>query len=167
MSNGRYYLMAKKVNVPDFLFYRIDLMSAIQILDNLKSEEVQNSEWMNPQKFMTVNPYFYSGVLKEDVIIGFEEEQVTQIVDWFGAQENGLYEIQGTYYSEKQVKNREADRLENKSVKMVRLKFPKVNIKEFSFWLMQYIDCLEILEGDKTKQMLKERMKEALERRIK
>ena len=85
----------------------------------------------------------------------------------FGAQENGLYEIQGTYYSEKQVKNREADRLENKSVKMVRLKFPKVNIKEFSFWLMQYIDCLEILEGDKTKQMLKERMKEALERRIK
>lgn len=32
---------------------------------------------------------------------------------------------------------------------------------------MQYIDCLEILEGDKTKQMLKERMKEALERRIK
>ena len=85
--------MAKKVNVPDFLFYRIDLMSAIQILDNLKSEEVQNSEWMNPQKFMTVNPYFYSGVLKEDVIIGFEEEQVTQIVDWLGAQENGLYEI--------------------------------------------------------------------------
>lgn len=167
MSNGRYYLMAKKVNVPDFLFYRIDLMSEIQILDNLKSEEVQNSEWMNPQKFMTANPYFYSGMLKEDVIIGFEEEQVTQIVDWFGAQENGLYEILGNYYSEKQVKNRETDQIENKSVKMVRLKFPKVNIKAFSFWLMQYIDCLEILEGDKTKQMLKERMKEALERRIK
>lgn len=65
------------------------------------------------------------------------------------------------------MKNKETDRLENKSVKMVRLKFPKVNIKAFSFWLMQYIDCLEILEGDKTKQMLKERMKEALERRIK
>ena len=78
-----------------------------------------------------------------------------------------MYEIQGTYYLEKQVKNREADWLENKSVKMVRLKFPKVNIKAFSFWLMQYIDCLEILEGDKTKLILKERMKEALERRIK
>ena len=65
------------------------------------------------------------------------------------------------------MKNKERDRLENKSVKMVRLNFPKVNIKAFSFWLMQYIDCLEILEGDKTKQMLKERMKEALERRIK
>ena len=167
MSNGRYYLMAKKVHVSDFLFYRIDLMSEIQVLDNLKSKEVQNSEWTNPQKFMTANPYFYSGMLKEDVIIGFEEEQVTQIVDWFGAQENGLYEILGTYYSEKQVKNRETDQLENRSVKMVRLKFPKINIKAFSFWLMQYIDCLEILEGDKTKLILKERMKEALERRIK
>ncbi len=125
MSNGRYYLMAKKVHVSDFLFYRIDLMSEIQVLDNLKSEEVQNSEWINPQKFITANPYFYSGMLKEDVIIGFEEEQVTQIVDWFGAQENGLYEILGTYYSEKQVKNKETDWLENKSVKMVRLKLVK------------------------------------------
>lgn len=50
---------------------------------------------------------------------------------------------------------------------MVKLKFPKVNIQAFSFWIMQYIDCLEILEGEKVKKLVKERMQEALESRIK
>lgn len=52
-------------------------------------------------------------------------------------------------------------------VKMVKMKFRQVNIQAFSFWLMQYIDCLELLEGEKMKKMLKERMQEALEKRIK
>ena len=52
---------------------------------------------------MTANPYFYTGEAKEDVVIGFEEDQLTQIVDWFGAEENGLYEIQKAYYTEKRV----------------------------------------------------------------
>ena len=47
------------------------------------------------------------------------------------------------------------------------MKFRQVNIQAFSFWLMQYIDCLELLEGEKMKKMLKERMQEALEKRIK
>jgi hypothetical protein len=55
----------------------------------------------------------------------------------------------------------------DRKVKMVRIKFPKVNIQTFSFWIMQYIDCLEILEGDKVKKIEKERMQEALESCIK
>ncbi len=52
-------------------------------------------------------------------------------------------------------------------VKMVKLRFPKVNVMAFSFWVMQYMDCVEILEGDLLKKTLKERMKWALENRIK
>ena len=54
-----------------------------------------------------------------------------------------------------------------RTVKMVKLKFTQVNIQAFSFWLMQYIDCLELLEGEKMKKMLRKRMQEALEKRIK
>lgn len=160
MSNGRYYLMAKNRKIKKgFLFYRVDLMDEIEILNNQKSDDVEQDEWGNPQKFLIANPFFYAGEVKEDVIIGFEEEQLTQIIDWFGAEENGLYEIQGTYNMQK---NANCERI----VKMVKIKFTKVNINAFSFWIMQYIDCLEILEGDKVKRIVKERMEEALKRRI-
>ena len=52
-------------------------------------------------------------------------------------------------------------------VEMVKLKFPKVNVMAFSFWVMQYMDCVEVLEGELLKKILKERMKWALENRIK
>jgi hypothetical protein len=77
MSNGRYYLMAKNKKVPDkkgFLFYRVDLMDEIEILNNQRSDDIEQNEWSNPQKFLTANPYYYSGEVKEDVVIGFEED---------------------------------------------------------------------------------------------
>lgn len=168
MSNGRYYLMAKNrkiANLKGFLFYRIDLMDEIIILDNQKSDDIQGCEWRDPQKFLTANPYFYSGKEKEDIIIGFEENQITQVVDWFGAEENGLYEILDIYKIPQTIM-RDGQSV-TRIVKMVKLKFRQVNIQAFSFWLMQYIDCLELLEGEKMKKMLKERMQEALEKRIK
>ena len=114
---------------------------------------------------MTANPYFYSGKEKENIIIGFEEKQITQVVDWFGAEENGLYEILDIYKIPQTIM-RDGQSV-TRIVKMVKMKFRQVNIQAFSFWLMQYIDCLELLEGEKMKKMLKERMQEALEQRIK
>ena len=52
-------------------------------------------------------------------------------------------------------------------VEMVKVRFPEVNVMAFSFWIMQYMDCVEVLEGDLLKKILKERMKWALENRIK
>ena len=168
MSNGRYYLMAKNrkiTNLKGFLFYRIDLMDEIIILDNQKSDDIQDYEWLDPQKFLTANPYFYSGKEKENIIIGFEEKQITQVVDWFGAEENGLYEILDIYKIPQVIMKN--GQYVKRTVKMVKLKFTQVNIQAFSFWLMQYIDCLELLEGEKMKKMLRKRMQEALEKRIK
>ena len=163
MSNGRYYLMAKNKKVKysgSFLFYRIDLMDEIEVLKNEKADEIGKKEWENPQKFMTAYPYFYSGD-KEDIVIGFEEQQITQVVDWFGTEENRLYQILGTYYTEKN------DKTPGAKVKMLKLKFPEVNVMSFSFWVMQYIDNIEILEGESLKKILKERMESALKNRIK
>lgn len=161
MSNGRYYVIVKnerKLRTQDFLFYRIDLMDEIEIIETKRRDVHGQGEWKNPQKFLVSNPFFYSGK-KEDIVIGFEEQQITQVVDWFGTEENGLFECLGTYYMEKP---------ENMvKVKMVKLRFPEVNVMAFSFWIMQYMDCVEILEGDLLKKTLKERMKWALEKRIK
>lgn len=161
MSNGRYYVIAKnerKSTTQDFLFYRIDLMNKIKIIKTKRRDVQGQVEWKDPQKFLISTPFFYFGE-KEDIVIGFEEQQITQVVDWFGTEENGLFECLGTYYMEKP---------ENMvKVKMVKLSFPEVNVMAFSFWVMQYMDCVEVLEGELLKKILKERMKWALENRIK
>lgn len=165
MSNGRYYVIAKKERkstTQDFLFYRIDLMEEIEIKETKRRDVQGQVEWKNPQKFLISNPFFYSGE-KEDIVIGFEEQQITQVVDWFGTEENGLFECLGTYYMEKTEKGKTS----TVEVEMVKLKFPKVNVMAFSFWVMQYMDCVEVLEGELLKKILKERMKWALENRIK
>ena len=177
MNNGRYYLMAVlKRKIKKFFYFRIDLMAEIIVLDTQKSEESENKEWKDPQKFLCANPYFYSGD-KETVVLGFESCQLTQVYDWFGAAKddisnnNGLYEIKGVYQSEKPVKKngkrKENEKIEIEEVTMVKIKFPDINVNAFSFWVMQYIDCLEILEGDRLKEIVRERMTWALENRIK
>lgn len=83
MSNGLYYLIVKnerKFRTQDFLFYRIDLMDEIEIIETKRREVTGKVEWKDPQKYLISNPFFYSGK-KEDVVIGFEEQQITQVVD--------------------------------------------------------------------------------------
>lgn len=163
MSNGRYYVIVKnerKFQTQEFLFYRIDLMDEIEIIETKRKDAPRKYEWKNSQKFLIANPFFYSGK-KEDIVIGFEEQQITQVVDWFGTEENGLFECLGTYFMEK------PEKTSMTKVEMVKVRFPEVNVMAFSFWIMQYMDCVEVLEGDLLKKILKERMKWALENRIK
>lgn len=156
MNNGRYYLMAFiGKNVKKFYYFRIDLMSEITVMDNEGSVKPVVEESNNPLKFIYSNPYFYSG-RKETIVLGFKADQLTQIFDWFGAtkdddlNQNGLYEIQGEYKSE--------------NVKMLKIKFPNINVNAFSFWVMQYIECIEILEGAQLKKIVIERIETALKK---
>ena len=156
MNNGRYYLMAFiGKNVKKFYYFRIDLMSEITVMDNEGSVKPVVEESNNPLKFIYSNPYFYSGK-KETIVLGFKADQLTQIFDWFGAtkdddlNQNGLYEIQGEYKSE--------------NVKMLKIKFPNINVNAFSFWVMQYIECIEILEGAQLKKIVIERIETALKK---
>ena len=109
-----------------------------------------------------IKSFFYSGE-KEDIVIGFEEQQITQVVDWFGTEENGLFECLGTYYMEKTEKGKTS----TVEVEMVKLKFPKVNVMAFSFWVMSIYGLRRGFRRRVIEKILKERMKWALENRIK
>ena len=164
MSNGRYYLLALSKKMPggDTLFFRVDLMDEIDILDNERAEYPTSNEWNNPKKFLIANPYFYSGE-KKNIVIGFKEEQMTQIVDWFGTEENKVYEIIGSYMFKPDTDGGK----KINGVKMIKLRFNAVNVMAFSFWVMQYIENIEVIEGDALKDILRKRMDYALKNRIK
>ena len=71
MSNGRYYVIVKnerKFQTQEFLFYRIDLMDEIEIIETKRKDAPRKYEWKNSQKFLIANPFFYSGK-KEDIVI--------------------------------------------------------------------------------------------------
>ena len=148
MSNGRYYLIATDDENEKVKYYRIDLMFGIEKLDE-KRKSVAEKKWGNPSKYMVSNPYLYSGET-EDIIIGFQEQQITQIVDWFGTEENNLYELSDEY---------SIIGVNNDQIIMQKIKFFGVNVWAFSFWIMQYLDCAEVLEGDKLIKIIQERIK--------
>lgn len=148
MSNGRYYLIATDDENEKVKYYRIDLMFGIEKLDE-KRKSVAEKKWENPSKYMVSNPYLYSGET-EDIIIGFQEQQITQIVDWFGTEENNLYELSDEY---------SIIGVNNDQIIMQKIKFFGVNVWAFSFWIMQYLDCAEVLEGDKLIKIIQERIK--------
>ena len=50
---------------------------------------------------------------------------------------------------------------------MIKLRFNAVNVMAFSFWVMQYIENIEVIEGDALKDILRKRMDYALKNRIK
>ena len=47
---------------------------------------------------------------------------------------------------------------------MLKIKFPNINVNAFSFWVMQYIECIEILEGAQLKKIVIERIETALKK---
>ena len=58
MSNGRYYVIAKNESTTqDFLFYRIDLMNEIEIIEAKRRDVQGQVEWKDPQKFLISNPF--------------------------------------------------------------------------------------------------------------
>ena len=148
MSNGRYYLIATDDENEKVKYYRIDLMFGIEKLDE-KRKSVAEKKWGNPSKYMVSNPYLYSGET-EDIIIGFQEQQITQIVDLFVTEENNLYELSDEY---------SIIGVNNDQIIMQKIKFFGVNVWAFSFWIMQYLDCAEVLEGDKLIKIIQERIK--------
>lgn len=88
---------------------------------------------------------------------------MTQIVDWFGTEENKVYEIIGSYMFKPDTDGGK----KINGVKMIKLRFNAVNVMAFSFWVMQYIENIEVIEGDALKDILRKRMDYALKNRIK
>ena len=154
-SNGRYYMLGADLETErrtdlKYKLYRIDLMTDV-IINRAKAvtkEEVGLLELNDLFEYRMENPYMFTGKV-ERVRIRIDADQFTQVVDWFSdrfkvvgydADENKYYDIE-----------------------------LKVNLNSFTFWVLQYSGCVEVLDrgkkGEKSyRNKIKETLKKALEK---
>lgn len=156
-SNGRYYMLGADLETErssdlKYKLYRVDLMDGLSIINRAdaitKEEAGIKEELANLFKYRMENPYMFTGQV-ERVRIRVDADQFTQMVDWFSddfevvgfdANENAYYDIE-----------------------------VKVNLNSFTFWVLQYSGCVEVLDtgkkGDNSyRNHIKETLRKALEK---
>ena len=156
-SNGRYYMLGADLETErssdlKYKLYRVDLMENLDFAPRTvaitKKESGIEEELANLFKYRMENPYMFTGQV-ERVRIRVDADQFTQIVDWFSddfrvvgfdADEDSYYDIE-----------------------------VKVNLNSFTFWVLQYSGCVEVLEtgkkgDDSYRNHIKETLRKALER---
>lgn len=157
-SNGRYYMLGaenletERSTDLKYKLYRVDLMDDLSFAPRTvaitKKEAGVEEELANLFKYRMENPYMFIGQV-ERVRIRVDADQFTQIVDWFSddfrvvgfdADEDSYYDIE-----------------------------VKVNLNSFTFWVLQYSGCVEVLDtgkkgDDSYRNHIKETLRKALER---
>ena len=154
-SNGRYYMLGadfetERSSVLKYKLYRVDLMENLDFAPRTvaitKKEAGIEEELANLFKYRMENPYMFTGQV-ERVRIRVDADQFTQIVDWFSdnfkvvgfdANEDAYYDIE-----------------------------VKVNLNSFTFWVLQYSGCVEVLDtgkkgDDSYRNHIKEMLRKAL-----
>lgn len=157
LSNGRYYMVGADLETERSLdlkykLYRVDLMDDLSLAPRTvaitKKEAGIEEELANLFKYRMENPFMFSGQV-ERARIRVDADQFTQIVDWFSddfrvvgfdADEDLYYDIE-----------------------------VKVNLNSFTFWVLQYSGCVEVLDtgkkGDNSyRDHIKETLRKALEK---
>lgn len=163
-SNGRYYMLGadgKTEKNPDLKYklYRVDLMDDLTI--NLKDREATTKEdagiqdeLENLYKYRMENPYMFTGKV-ENVRIRVDADQFTQIVDWFSDD----FEVIGSIH-------KESDTFDTGNVAAYDIDV-KVNLNSFTFWVLQYSGCVEVIErkgNNSYRKHIKDTLKKAWER---
>lgn len=156
-SNGRYYMLGADLETErsadlKYKLYRIDLMDDLSLAPRTvaitKKKAGIGEELANLYKYRMENPYMFTGQV-ERVRIRVDADQFTQIVDWFSddfrvvgfdANEDSYYDIE-----------------------------VRVNLNSFTFWVLQYSGCVEVLDtgkkGDNSyRNHIKETLRKALEK---
>lgn len=156
-SNGRYYMLGADLETErsadlKYKLYRIDLMDDLSLAPRTtaitKKKAGIEEELANLYKYRMENPFMFAGRV-ERVRIRVDADQFTQIVDWFSddfrvvgfdADEDSYYDIE-----------------------------VRVNLNSFTFWVLQYFGCVEVLDtgkkGDNSyRNHIKETLRKALEK---
>lgn len=154
-SNGRYYMLGADFETErssdlKYKLYRVDLMENLDFAPRTvaitKKEAGIEEELANLFKYRMENPYMFTGQV-ERVRVRVDADQFTQIVDWFSdnfkvvgfdANEDAYYDIE-----------------------------VKVNLNSFTFWVLQYSGCVEVLDtgkkgDDSYRNHIKEMLRKAL-----
>lgn len=152
-SNGRYYMLGADLETErradlKYRLYRIDLMTDVTInrAKAVTKEEVGLSELNDLFEYRMENPYMFTGKV-ETVIIRIDADQFTQVVDWF----SDCFKVVGYDVDESKYYDIEL----------------KVNLNSFTFWVLQYSGCVEVLDiGKKGEKSYRYRIKETLEKAL-
>ena len=161
-SNGRYYMLGADLETErseklKYKLYRIDLMEDLSInraVAITKDDAGIQEELVNLYKYRLENPYMFTGDV-EKVRIRVDADQFTQIVDWFADNFEVIRIIE-----------KESDDFDNENVAFYDIDV-KVNLNSFTFWVLQYSGCVEVLEreGDDTyRKYIKDTLKNVLEK---
>ena len=140
-SNGRYYMLGADLETErnenlKYKLYRIDLMDDLTInraVAITKEEAGIQDELKNLYEFRLENPYLFAGKV-EKVRIRVNADQFTQIVDWFADDFKVIRIIE---------KESDGFTIENVAYYDIDV---KVNLNSFTFWVLQYSGCVEVVE---------------------
>lgn len=155
-SNGRYYMLGADLETErstdlKYKLYRVDLMDDLSFAPRTvaitKKEAGIEEELANLFKYRMENPYMFTGKV-ERVRIRVDADQFTQIVDWFSDDFTVVDDADEDLYYDIEV---------------------RVNLNSFTFWVLQYSGCVEVLDtgkkgDDSYRNHIKETLRKALER---
>ena len=152
-SNGRYYMLGADLETErctdlKYKLYRIDLMTDVTInrAKAVTKEEVGLLELNDLFEYRMENPYMFTGKV-ERVRIRIDADQFTEIVDWF----SDRFKVVGY----------DADESNYYDIEL------KVNLNSFTFWVLQYSGCVEVLDrGKKGEKSYRNRIKETLKKAL-
>lgn len=161
-SNGRYYMLGADLETErnenlKYKLYRIDLMDDLTInraVAVTKEEAGIQDELKNLYKYRLENPYMFTGNV-EKIRIRIDADQLTQIVDFFAN------EIQVIRIIEKESNGFDIENVAYYDIDV------KVNRDSFTFWVLQYGGCVEVLgrKGDDTyRKRIKDTLKSAMKK---
>ena len=144
---------------PDLKYklYRVDLMDDLTInrTDSITKEDAGiQGELESLYEYRMENPYMFTGKV-EPVRIRVDADQFTQIVDWFSDD----FEVIGSI-------QKESDTFGTGNVAAYDIDV-KVNLNSFTFWVLQYSGCVEVLERKAAgtyRKHIKDTLKRALEK---
>lgn len=154
-SNGRYYMLGADLETErntyqKYKLYRVDLMQDVSVnrASAMKKKEAGIEELENLFKYRMENPYLYTGKV-EKVRIRVDSDQFTQIVDWF----SDNIEVIKIGYTENDITYYDIE--------------VEVNLNSFTFWVLQYSGCVEVLPDRNGDSSYRERIKMILKETLK
>ncbi len=141
LHNQRYYLMSQDDRWKNLAYHRVDKITDTKIIDEplIDIRTMKGYEnGINYRELATQMPYFNSTERPEIIEFYCDEGIVDQIVDWFGGD---------VVFSE-----------ENNRIKVTI----KANPVSIVYWLLQYIQYVEVIEPEYLKDKIVDILKEAL-----
>lgn len=141
-NRGKYYLVCNYDKYNDFANYKIDYISTVKILDEPVKpiEVVSGDDRFSVKDYIKEHIYMMNGKTISAKLKILKEEKINDLIDWFG---------QSVDFS--------------KSKNEIFAEF-KVNEDSLIYWALQYGEFFEIVEPLETREKIKNRLKQILEK---